>query len=350
MPMPLTAKIALGGLIAIALMGGTWAVSHEEGAGADQTTDDAYVLADASTVAPRISGQITQVLVIDNQTVRRGQLLATIDDRDYRVALASAEADLDSAKANVEALIRQLARQDDVIAQARAATEVDTAAVMLSKANAGRYRDLASDGSASRQEEQEAASRLAADEAASRRDLAGHGAASAQVPILRAQLEQAQAAVARAQAAADAARLNLSYTQIHAPVDGVVGQRTLRVGNYVQSGTPLLAVVPVRLAYVEARYRETQLARIRPGQPASFRLDAAPDLTFTGHVESIAPASGASFAVIAPENATGNFTKITQRLAVRIAIDPGQAGLDRLRVGMSVVPTVRTGGETGSER
>jgi membrane fusion protein (multidrug efflux system) len=344
MPLPLPAKVALGGLIATALMGATWAATHEEGAAADQTTDDAYVLADASTVAPRIAGQIAQVLVTDNQPVRKGQLLAVIDDRDFKVALASAKAELHAAQANADSLRHQLARQSDVIAQAHATTQVDAAAVMLSQANASRYRDLASDGSASRQEQQEATSRLAADEAASRRDSASHGATRAQLPILRAQIEEAQAAVARASAAVDAAALNLSYTQIRAPVDGVIGQRTLRVGNYVQSGTALMAVVPVALAYIEARYRETQLARIRPGQRATFHLDAAPGITFTGHVESIAPASGASFAGIAPENATGNFTKITQRLAVRIAIDPAQPGLDRLRVGMSVVPTVRTQG------
>jgi len=343
MPMPLSAKIGLGGLAAVALMGAIWAATHDEGAATDQTTDDAYVLADASTVAPRIAGQLNQVLVTDNQPVRRGQLLATIDDRDYRVALASALAEQHAAQENAEGLRRQIARQDSVIAQAQAATEADAAAMMLSKANAGRYRDLADDGSASRQEQQEADSRFASDQAASRRDAAGHVAARAQMPILHAQLGEAEAAVARASAAVDAARLNLFYTQIRAPVDGVVGERTLRVGNYVQAGTALLAVVPVRLAYIEARYRETQLARIRPGQPATFKLDAAPGVAFKGHVESIAPASGASFAVIAPENATGNFTKITQRLAVRIAIDPGQPAIDRLRVGMSVVPTVQTG-------
>jgi membrane fusion protein (multidrug efflux system) len=342
--MTLPAKLALGGLLATALMGATWATTHEEGAAADQTTDDAYVLADASTVAPRIAGQIAQVLVTDNQAVRRGQLLALLDDRDFKVALDSANAELHAAQAREAGLRRQLARQGDIIAQAHAATQVDAAAVMLSQANAARYHDLASDGSASRQEQQEAESRLAADEAASRRDSASHGATRAQLPILQAQIEEAQAAVARALAAVEAARLNLSYTRISAPVDGVIGQRTLRVGNYVQSGTSLMAVVPVAQAYVEARYRETQLAQIRPGQRATFHLDAAPGITFTGHVDSIAPASGASFAAIAPDNATGNFTKITQRLAVRIAIDPAQPGLDRLRVGMSVVPTINTHG------
>ena len=173
MPMPLSAKIGLGGLAAVALMGATWAATHDEGAATDQTTDDAYVLADASTVAPRIAGQLNQVLVTDNQPVRRGQLLATIDDRDYRVALASALAEQHAAQENAEGLRRQIARQDSVIAQAQAATEADAAAMMLSKANAGRYRDLADDGSASRQEQQEADSRFASDQAASRRDAAG---------------------------------------------------------------------------------------------------------------------------------------------------------------------------------
>jgi membrane fusion protein (multidrug efflux system) len=168
--MTLPAKLALGGLLATALMGATWATTHEEGAAADQTTDDAYVLADASTVAPRIAGQIAQVLVTDNQAVRRGQLLALLDDRDFKVALDSANAELHAAQAREAGLRRQLARQGDIIAQAHAATQVDAAAVMLSQANAARYHDLASDGSASRQEQQEAESRLAADEAASRRD------------------------------------------------------------------------------------------------------------------------------------------------------------------------------------
>lgn len=342
MPMPFSAKALTGAFILLALGGGAWGLSHDEGAGDSQTTDDAYVQADFSTVAPKVSGTVSEVLVKDNQHVSRGQLLARIDDRDYRVMLASAEADLRAAQANVEGLDRQIARQDSLIAQAGAAVDADAAAIALSQANARRYRDLADDGSASRQEQQEAASRLASDEAARRRDVAGHLATRAQVPILRAQLGDAKAAVARAQAAMDAARLNLSYTEIRAPVDGVVGQRTMRVGNYVQAGSPLLAVVPVARAYVEARYRETQLARIRPGQSASIRLDAIPGASFKGHVESIAPATGVSFASIAPENATGNFTKITQRLAVRIAIDPSQAGAERIRVGMSAIPTVQT--------
>jgi len=342
MKMPSASKAAIGGAVAIALLGGAWAATRDESAGSAQTTDDAYVQADYSTIAPKVAGAIAQVLVEDNQQVKKGQLLATIDDRDFRVVLASAEADLRSAQANVEGLRHQLARQSSLIEQAAETIQADAAAVALSQANAERYRDLAGDGSASRQEQQETASRLASDQAARRRDVAGHVATRAQLPILEAQLGNAQAAVARAQAAVDAARLNLSYTKIVAPVDGMIGQRTIRVGNYVQVGAPLLAVVPVSRAYVEARYRETQLAHIRPGQPASITFDALPGVQLQGRVESIAPATGVSFAAVAPENATGNFTKIAQRLAVRIAIAPNQAGVARLRVGMSAIPTVRT--------
>lgn len=342
MTMPKSVRFAICGLVAVAALGGAWALAHDEGAGASQTTDDAYVQADFSTIAPRVAGAITKVLVEDNQAVKAGQLLVALDDRDYRVALASAEADLASAKARAQGLGAAIERHGSVIGQADATIDADRAAITLSQANAERYRALAQDGSASRQEQQETASRLAADQAGHRRDVAAQTAARAQLPILAADLSDAKAAVAKAQAAVDAARLALSYTMVRAPVDGIVGQRTVRVGNYVQVGSPLLAVVPVAKAYVEARFRETQLARIRPGQQATIKIDTLPGVNLTGHVESIAPATGVTFAQVAPENATGNFTKITQRLAVRIAIDAGQRDAVNLRVGMSVVPTVVT--------
>jgi membrane fusion protein (multidrug efflux system) len=300
------------------------------------------VQADFSTVAPRVGGTIDRVLVEDNQPVSKGQLLATIDDRDFRVAVASAEAELRAAEASANSIHGNIARQGSIIGQSAATIDADEAAVALSQANARRYADLASDGSASLQEQQETASRLRADTAVRRRDAAGHAAARAQLPILQADLANAQAAVAKAQAALDAARLNLSYTQIRAPVDGVVGKRTLRVGNFVAAGSPLLAVVPLRQAYVEARFRETQLQRIRPGQHVIVRFDTLPGVELTGRVESIAPATGVSFAEVAPENATGNFTKITQRLAVRIVFDGNQPQARLLRVGISATPTIAT--------
>lgn len=342
MTMPKAARAAVIALAGATAIGGAWALTHDEADAATQTTDDAYVQADYSTVGPRIAGTIAKVFVKDNQRVRAGDLLALIDDRDQRVALASAQADQASAKARVARLRSALTRQAKLIDQAAAAIDADRAAIDLSDANAKRYRNLASDGSASQQEQQESASRLAGDLAAERRDTASHGAAQAQVSVLKADLADAQGVLAKADAAVHAAELNLSYTRILAPVDGVVGRRTVRVGNYVAVGEPLLAVVPVRDAYIEARSRETQLRAIRPGQPATIAIDMLPGVSLRGHVASIAPATGATFGEIAPENASGNFTKITQRLAVRIAIDPGQPDAARLRVGMSAIPAVET--------
>lgn len=344
MTMPKGARLGAGGLIALVALGGAWAWAHDEGAGSSQTTDDAHVQADYSTVAPKVAGLVDRVLVEDNQQVRRGQVIAVIDDRDFRVAVSAAEAELKSAQARVDGLRAALTRQSSLIAQAGAAVDADGAAIALSSANSRRYQDLASDGSASVQERQESLSHLQSDEAARRRDVAGHMAAQQQRPMLAADVAEAEAAVDRARAALDAARLALSYTKIVAPVDGVVGRRSVRVGNYVEVGTPLLAVVPLREAYVEANFRETQMRRIRPGQVAMIRIDTLPGVELKGHVESIAPASGVTFAAIAPENATGNFTKIVQRLSTRIVIDPGQRDAGALRVGMSVVPTVMTGG------
>lgn len=340
MPMSKASKIAIGGLTLVAVGGAAWTMTNDEGSSARQTTDNAYVQADFSTVSPRINGTIADVLVKDNQAVKRGDVLAVIDDRDFRVALSSAEADLEIAEANVAALKGQLERQASVIAQASAAIDESRAALSLAEANAQRYGDLARDGSASRQEQQEAVSRLDANRAATAGKRSALAGAHDQLPILRAQLEQARGQSGRARAAVDAARLNLSYTRITAPIDGVVGQRTVRVGNVVQAGKTLLAVVPVSAVYVEARYRESQMANMRAGQRAFVKIDALPNLVLKGKVESIAPATGVSYADVMPANLSGNFTKIAQRLAVRIAIDSGQPGIERLRVGMSAIPTI----------
>jgi membrane fusion protein (multidrug efflux system) len=334
--------VAAGGLLALTLLGGGIALVRNEGSASRQSTDDAYVQADYSTVAPKVRGLIAQLLVEDNQPVKRGQLLAIIDDRDFRVALMAAEADLASARAAEAGLRASLDRQAHVIAQASATVEADNATVSLSRANAARYKALASDGSASMQEQQETKSRLDADEAVHRRDVAAGGAAQEQIAIIQADLAHAQAATRRAEANVEAARLNLSYTRIVAPIDGTIGRRSVRVGNYVEVGAALLAVVPLDEAFVEANFRETQLRHVHPGQEATITVDTLPGIRLHGHVESIAPASGVTFAAIAPENGTGNFTKIVQRLPVKIKIDAGQPDTRALRVGMSVQPTVDT--------
>jgi len=342
MTLPKGAKVAAGGLMALLVLGGGIAYNHDESGGSSQSTDDAYVQADYSTVAPKVRGLIARVLVDDNQRVKRGQLLAIIDDRDFQVALAAAEADYSAAKAAEASIRASLARQTSLIDQASATVDADAAAIELSHANATRYRALASDGSASLQEQQETNSRLVADMAARRRDIAAHAAAHDQVAILQANLANAEATTERARAGLNAARLNLSYTRIVAPIDGTIGHRLVRVGNYIEIGAPLLAVVPLDQAYVEANFRETQLRKVRPGQSVSISVDTLPGIHLRGHVESLAPASGVTFAAIAPENGTGNFTKIVQRLPLRIRIDPGQRDAQALRVGMSVRPVVDT--------
>lgn len=342
MSVPRYAKASIAAVLVVAAAGTGWALTHHESAAASQSTDDAYVRADFSTMAPRVRGQVAQLLVEDNQRVQKGQLLAVIDDRDYKIEVASAEAALRSAQAGADGLRAAIRRQADVIGQASATIETDRATLQLSKANALRYQDLASDGSASMQERQETEAKWASDQAVLRRDTAAHKATQSQIPIMQANLANAEAEVLKARAALDAARLNLSYTRIVAPVAGVVGRRSVRVGNYVEVGTPLMAIVPLNDIYVEASFRETQMRRIRPGQAARITVDALPGVELKGHVESIAPASGVTFASVAPENGTGNFTKITQRLPVRIVIDPNQQSASALRVGMSAVPTIDT--------
>ncbi len=228
-----------------------------------------------------------------------------------------------------------------MIQQAQAAVAADEAAVKLAQANQKRYRSLASGGAGSVQALQQADAELSIQQASLEKNQAGLKAARQQVDILRADLDKANAAQAHAQAAQSAAELKLSYTRITAPIDGTVGQKAVRVGAYLTPGKPLLEIVPLDAVYISANFRETQLARVRAGQGVQIEVDALPDETLKGTVESLGPASGVSYSVVAPHNATGNFTKIVQRLPVRIRLDSNQSAKTRLRVGMSVIPTIR---------
>jgi membrane fusion protein (multidrug efflux system) len=340
MSLPRSAKIA----ILIVLAGGAAAagflVLRDEGGASRQTTTDAYVTTDSTFVAPKIAGNISKVLVEDNQPVKMGDLLAVIDDRDFVVAVASAKADVENAQADVQRLQASIIQQNSVIAQANAAIAADNASVTFAQANFKRYANLSADGSGTIQEQQQADAQLRIALANHEQHSAARDAAQHQTSVLLAQEKQAEAAVDKAQSTLDAAQLNLSYTKITAPIDGTIGQRTLRVGAYVHIGSPLLAVIPLQQAYVEANFRETQLARVRPGQAVTIKVDMLSGTTLRGHVNSVAPASGIAFSPIAPDNATGNFTKVVQRLPVKITIDPDQPDAQLLRVGMSVVPTV----------
>jgi membrane fusion protein, multidrug efflux system len=305
-----------------------------------QSTEDAYVEADYTLVAPKVSGLIAEVAVEDNQRVHAGDLLARIDDRDFKTALKTAQADQQAAAARLSNAVARDSRQQALIAQAKASVAADDAALVFARQNASRYGQLSQEG-AGTQEQQQQAQYVEKQQTALRdRDSAALDAAQREVTVLASERAEAEGAAARAQAAVQQAELNLGYARITAPVDGVVGERSVRVGAYVSAGTTMLAVVPLGSAYIVGNFRETQLAHVKPGQSVAITVDALPGVTLRGKVDSVAPATGLTFAPIAPENATGNFTKVVQRLPVKIVLDGNQSAASRLHVGMSVVPTI----------
>jgi membrane fusion protein (multidrug efflux system) len=306
------------------------------------STDDAYVKADNTTVAPKISGYLREVLVGDNESVKTGQVLARIDERDFKVALDQAKSDVAAANAAIASKQAQLGVQQAVIDAAKATIDVDKATVTFAAQENKRYGDLAATGYGSVQNAQQAQSRISGAQAAIARDTANLASALKQVDLLKAEIAQATAALARANAAQNQAELNLGYTTIVAPIDGVVGNRTLRIGQYVQAGTQLMSVVPIAGAYVVANFKETQLTDVREGQAVDIAIDMFPGQVVHGHVDSIAPASGQEFALLPPDNATGNFTKVVQRIPVKIALERHNDPSIELRPGMSVIPTIET--------
>jgi membrane fusion protein (multidrug efflux system) len=306
------------------------------------STDDAYVKADSTTIAPKVSGYLREVLVEDNQPVTAGQVLARIDESDFKVALDQAKSDVAAAAAAIASKQAQLEVQQTVIEAAKATIEVDKATVTFAAQENKRYTDLASTGYGSVQNAQQAQSRIAGAQAALQRDTANLASALKQVDLLKAEIAQANAAMARAVAAQNQAELNLGYTSIVAPIDGVVGNRTLRIGQYVQAGTQLMSVVPLAGTYVVANFKETQLTDVRQGQAVDIAVDMFPGRIVHGRVDSIAPASGQEFALLPPDNATGNFTKVVQRIPVKIALDRDNDSPIELRPGMSVIPNIET--------
>ena len=306
-----------------------------------QSTDDAYVQADYTTVAPKVSGYIADVLVQDNEPVKAGQVLAHIDDRDFRAAQAQAKAGVEAAAAAISNIEAELALQQSVIEQARAQIGASQASLKFNRSDVVRYNDLAKNGYASEQRAQQSETARSQSGAEVERDQAALAAAQKKVAVLDTQRLQAVAERDRAQAVLGQADLNLSYTTITAPVDGTVGARSLRVGAYVNAGTQLMAVVPLDAAYIVANFKETQLTRVRNGQPATVKVDSFPGVKITGHVDSLSPASGLTFSLLPPDNATGNFTKIVQRIPVKIVLDDARLA-NLLRAGMSVEPTVDT--------
>ncbi len=317
-----------------------------------ETTDNAYVRGEITPVSPKVPGYVAELLVDDNQTVQRDQVLLRIEDQEYRLAVAEAEAGLEKARAALANNRAQLRRQQAVIGQARAGVAAAEAELARATKELTRARRLLKSGSDTRQrlDFAEAAERTAVAVLDERR--AGLQAAERQTGVLESETARLKAVVAERQAALDLARTRLADTVVRAPVSGVVGNRVVRRGQYVRPGTLLMAVVPLDRVWVEANFKETQLTHMRAGQPVRIKVDMFPSVRLDGRVASFSPASGAEFSLLPPENATGNFTKLVQRIPVKIAVTGGDDLPGPLRPGMSVVVTVDTrfGAPAGTDR
>ena len=311
----------------------------------EQSTDDAYVQSDVTVISPKIEGYIKEVRVAENQRVHAGEVLFVVDDRDFAAKLAQAEAAIATEEASVLTYDSRMQLQRSVIEQSKAEIVSAEADRVRTERDYQRYGQLAATDFASRQrlETAEADDRKAVAALAQKR--AALAAAQDQLNVLRAQRDEEKARRQQARANLQLARNDLDNTLIRAPVDGVAGNRAGRVGQYVKPGTQLLSLVPLPYVYVTANFKETQLTNMRPGQAAEIYVDAYPDRRLAGHVESFAPASGAQFSLLPPDNATGNFTKIVQRVPVRIALPADEPLLRLLRPGLSVTVTVDTHAE-----
>jgi membrane fusion protein (multidrug efflux system) len=305
-----------------------------------ESTDDAYVGGDVTVIAPKVAGFIAEVAVADNQAVHAGDLLVKLDDRDYRAALAKAAAAVAAQEATLANLDATRRLQESMIAQAEAEVAAADAEVARSRFDVMRYSRLASDQYASLQRFQQADADNKKANAAVEKARAALAAAQRRLDVIDTQKQQTRAARDQAIAERDLARLNLGYTELRAPIDGVVGNRSARTGAYATVGAQLISLVPAHGLWVDANFKESQLAHLRAGLPASIEADVLPGRVFLGHVASLAPATGASFSVLPPENATGNFTKIVQRVPVRIQLDDGASTLGNLRPGLSVTAAV----------
>ena len=305
-----------------------------------ESTDDAYVGGDITVLAPKVSGFIAVVAVADNQSVHAGDVLLRLDDRDYRAALDRAEAGVAAQQARLLSNAASRRLQAAVINQARAALEAAAAQTAVTRFDADRYRSLARDqfGSVQRFQQADADAKKAA--AADAQAHATVDAAELQLDVIDAARVEVAAALAAAVADRETARLNLGYTELRAPIDGAVGNRSAQVGAYVTPGTQLLSLVPAKGLWVDANFKESQLARLTTGMPVTVVADVLPGEVFHGHVGSMAPATGAVFSVLPAENATGNFTKIVQRVPVRVLLDGDASRLGGLRPGLSATASV----------
>jgi membrane fusion protein, multidrug efflux system len=309
-----------------------------------QSTDDAYVQSDITLISPKIEGYIKKVRVADNQEVAEGAVLFVIDDRDFKAKVAQAEAAVAIEEASVAGYDSRLKLQQAMIEQAAASVTSAEADLAREQRDYKRYSALMTSDFASRQRFEQAEADARKGEAALAKSRAAHAAEHNQLAVLVSQQHEEQAKLQQARANLQLAQNDLDNTVIRAPISGIAGNRAGQVGQYVKAGTQLLSLVPLSRIYVTANFKETQLTYMRPGQLAQVSVDAYPDLRLDGRIESFAPASGAQFSLLPPDNATGNFTKIVQRVPVRIALPTKGPLAGLLRPGLSVTVTIDTRG------
>jgi membrane fusion protein, multidrug efflux system len=338
---PLFAVVAALVFVAIATL--NW--NEWTGNAVVQTTNDAYVRADLTRLSSRVAGEVLTVAVSDFQRVKAGDLLVRIDPADYEALVAQAEASVAAAQAALDNLANQVELQYATIAQAEAQQLSATAQQVEARQEQDRQQSLSQTEAGTRQRLEQATAAFAKADADVRASRAVIAAQKYQLDVLSGTKKQRAADLEGAKASLAAAKLKLGYTRIVAPFDGVTGERQVQPGDYVNIGTNLVNVVPLPNVYVIANYKETQLTRVRPGQPVDLTVDSFPNEKLRGTVERISPASGSQFALLPPDNATGNFTKVVQRVPVRVALDKNQPLLERLLPGMSVVTRIHTDGK-----
>jgi len=329
--------LAIGAVLLAAAVGGGYV--YLDNAERYQSTDDAFIAARQSSLAPKVSGYITAVPVTDNQHVAAGDIIARIDDRDYRIALEQAQAQVAAAQASIENIDAQLNVQQAQISANQAQVDQAQAALVFAEQQAKRYHDLAQTGAGTVQNAQQYSSQLQQQQATLASVQASHKVAQRQLESLHAQRASAVASLAQANAQRDQAQLNLSYTTVTAAQPGRVVNLSAAVGQFAQAGTNLAMFVPDKI-WVTANFKEIQLDRMRPGASVTLSIDAYPGRAIRGHVDSVQPGSGTAFSLLPAQNATGNYVKIVQRVPVKIVMDDPPTDVS-LGPGMSVVPAVR---------
>jgi membrane fusion protein (multidrug efflux system) len=307
-----------------------------------QSTDDAYLHADQVTVAPKVSGYVEAVYVAENQTVAPGQPLVRIDARSYQAALAQQSAAIDARRADIALSERQMAQQEAAIEQTRAQLAGAEANAAYAAREAQRYKTLSGEGVETQERAAQAKNQQDQAAATLKADAASLAVAERQIAAMQAQIQQAKAQLEGAQAQASAAQLNVGDTLLCASIAGRIGDKTVQLGQFVQPGTRLMSIVPTSQIYLVANFKETQIGRMRIGQPAKVKIDALGGRIIEGRLQSFAPGTGAQFALLPPENATGNFTKIVQRVPVRFSLSAPADVADHLLPGLSATVEVDT--------